>query len=304
MEAGMRAARDFAKAINQSSKLACELEVRKGLLTTLERISNLAKHSSAEERRRFDQPLNSAIARRYFVASEGIIEFFQSLSSILEELPVARIGGARRKLMQNIDEVADETFLLPMTEFATRFFSLSEDFESLSAEDQLDCIEIFSLFVCLHKGSGGVRFLFDELRSALQKKDEPAPLKVSAGTNAFIEAVGRSWLREGLTIGRGSDDEDVSYRGPFHRYCEYFATAVIEPWTARHDPTALERIRMIQKAARDGELARLREVLRLRLPGASRIPWDYRVRPLDEHWLISTDQVRRATTKLKSPLKK
>jgi hypothetical protein len=94
----------------------------------------------------------------------------------------------------------------------------------------------------------------------------------------YVAAVAEIWLQHGMKPGRAVDSH---YQGRFHRFVDLVLTAVVEPWSKRHDGDQREAA------------ARLRQA-------HARLPEDFRkvVSPApkrsDVEWLVSEDHLKKA----------
>jgi hypothetical protein len=94
----------------------------------------------------------------------------------------------------------------------------------------------------------------------------------------YVGAVSKIWLQHGLRPVRAVDSR---YPGRFHRFVDLLLTAVVDPWSKRHDGDQGEMAAGLRKAR-------------------SRLPEDFRkvvnpaLRRIDVEWLVSEGHLRTA----------
>ena len=101
----------------------------------------------------------------------------------------------------------------------------------------------------------------------------------------YVAAVAEIWLQHGIKPGRAVDSH---YRGRFHRFVDLVLTAVVEPWSKRHDGDQCETAASLRKA-------------HARLPEDVRKVVSPTLRRSDVEWLVSEDHLRRALRPIQKP---
>jgi hypothetical protein len=105
----------------------------------------------------------------------------------------------------------------------------------------------------------------------------------------YVAEVAAIWRSAGLRPGRAVDEKRrTTYRGKFHRFVELVLTAIVEPWSRRHDEN-LDAVKQQIWSA----LARLPEHGRRGIVTTSRRS--------DIEWLVSDDHLKKA---LRKPVQK
>ena len=95
----------------------------------------------------------------------------------------------------------------------------------------------------------------------------------------YVSSVALIWLRHGIRPSRAVHPSNPNYRSKFHRFVDLVLTAVLEPWSKRHDGDDLETLAKLRKAH-------------------ARLPKDIRrvvrVSRSDVEWLVSDGHLKRA----------
>ena len=108
------------------------------------------------------------------------------------------------------------------------------------------------------------------------QSDEIATLIVD-----YVAGVASRWREAGIKPSRARHPGDLKYKSSFHKFVELVITAILEPWTLRHDDGLEERAQAIWR--RHAEL-----------------PHDFRsiaspsLRRSDVEWIVSDDHLRKA----------
>jgi len=64
----------------------------------------------------------------------------------------------------------------------------------------------------------------------------------------YVAVVADLWRAAGLRPGRARKDADPKYRSRFHRFVELVLTAIIDPWSRRHDDDVDKHARALFRA--------------------------------------------------------
>jgi hypothetical protein len=93
-------------------------------------------------------------------------------------------------------------------------------------------------------------------------------------------------MHHAITPGRTVNPSNPNYRGKFHRFLDLVLTAVVDPWSKRHDRAQVERASKLRKAH-----ARLSEDVRKVVSPAPRRS--------DVEWLVSDESVKKALARIR-----
>jgi hypothetical protein len=128
--------------------------------------------------------------------------------------------------------------------------------------------------------------VFETMASVLDaeeiQSDEIATLIID-----YVADVASLWREAGIKPSRARNPEDLKYKSSFHKFLELVITAILEPWTLRHDGGLEERAQEIRR--RHAEL-----------------PHDFRsiaspsLRRSDVEWIVSDDHLRKALARTAS----
>jgi hypothetical protein len=97
----------------------------------------------------------------------------------------------------------------------------------------------------------------------------------------YVTEVATIWREHGLWPSRARNPLDAAYHSRFHRFADLMLTALVDPWSKRHDGDQVERLAKLRKA-------------RAKLPGDIRGAVRAGLPRADTEWLVSEDHLRRA----------
>jgi hypothetical protein len=97
----------------------------------------------------------------------------------------------------------------------------------------------------------------------------------------YVCSVALIWLRHGIRPSRAVDQLNPNYRSKFHSFVDLLLTAVVEPWSKRHDGDQSETLAKLRKA-------------HARLPKDDRKDVRPALRRSDVEWLVGESHLRRA----------
>jgi hypothetical protein len=160
------------------------------------------------------------------------------------------------------------------------------DFSGLDKVRQHKVAAALSNLIKLPSSRLGVSNVFETMASALDaegiQSDEIATLIID-----YVASVANCWRDAGIKPTRARHPEDPTYKSRFHRFVELVITAILEPWTLRHD----------------GGLEECAQAIWLR---HAELPDDFRsiaspsLRRSDVEWIVSDDHLRKALARTAS----
>ncbi len=302
MASGVDAAIDLAKGLGRCASNEAEATVLLSLKQTFGQVAALAKHGTSEVRSRLDQAVAIQASSVEADASEVLLELLKQIRCVLDNVPAKRLGGVMRELVLQTRQETSTPFQLPASDYLGQYFTIIEDFESLGTENHADCVEVFKSFDRERSEANLCAALFDELTSLLATKiasRERIHIRTTELKIAFVQRIARAFKDVGLGVGRGTDPTDNNYRSPFHAFCEYVATAVLEPWTARHNEESHRRMKKAREEATKSEKARLSKLDREPDESVKPEQWIFDLQQSDQKWLITAYIVREAMRNVK-----
>ena len=116
--------------------------------------------------------------------------------------------------------------------------------------------------------------------SALDTEVMNADPEIATLITDYVAVVADLWRAAGLRPGRAHDPDDPKYRSHFHRFADLVLTAMIDPWSRRHDADLDEYRRAVWQAH-----AKLED--EYKQAGKA-------LRRSDAEWLVSEDHIRHA----------
>jgi len=97
----------------------------------------------------------------------------------------------------------------------------------------------------------------------------------------YVASVALIWVRHGIRPSRAVDHLNPNYRSKFHGFVDLLLTAMVEPWSKRHDGDQSETLAKLRKA-------------HARLPKDDRKDVRPALRRSDVEWLVGESHLRRA----------
>lgn len=258
------AAQVCAQAVNRRSAAVVEAKLRTRLALTFGRLGNCCRRASAGLRRRLD----------------AVIAPLLQQNAIDAEVIEAIIDVATAEFQRSSPERAAATALraiLVAEGDSTAINWVKNDFAGLQPQTQRRCELALSRLGKTGK-SVKAHIVFDTLKGALECKqiaENPTSFLIAG----YIEALVPIWKAAGLNPSRASHPANPAYKSKFHRFSDLVLTAVVEPWSRRHDN---DRDHMRHLAHRT----------RMKLPN------EYRqicaaLSPSDTGWLVSEHILRK-----------
>jgi hypothetical protein len=251
---------------NEHNRLAAKLG------SGFARLSNCIRRAPAEIRGLLDGRIRTLLA----------IEVFDT--EVIEEILDAAVVCFQQYPEHEAAKTALATMLVASTD-GGHVNALKLDYSGLDYDSRMNCEKVPATLVSSTVTAAAV---FEALASALAV----APL-VSIRHEAndliigYVRSVAMLWRRTGLRTSRARHPFDPRYTSRFHRFAELVLTAVVDPWTHRHD-VDLDELRWQARTAHAALPKELRGVV-------SAAP-----RRGDVEWLVTDDQVKKALAAFKN----
>jgi hypothetical protein len=157
---------------------------------------------------------------------------------------------------------------------------LKVDFESLPSASHLRLQTTLSDLVTSAAGDLTAEQIFSTMASVLDTEFMNADPEIASLITDYVAAVDDLWRAAGLHTGRGHDPANPEYRSPFHRFVDLVLTAMIDPWSRRHDDDLDEHRRAVwQVHAKLGDESKL---------------VGKQLRRADHEWLVSEYHIKLA----------
>ena len=258
-----------AREINQRATSRFEASTRNKLYNAFVRVAKCAKRAPERLRQSLDQavipivqqdPIDLEVIEAMLDAAATTFLRYskvESAKTALKALGVTDVDGIRRVDFSGLDTARQrevEAALSNLKKLPGSRLNASNVFETMAAA--LDAEEIQS--------------------------DEIATLIID-----FVADVASRWREAGIKPSRARHPEDLKYKSSFHKFVELVITAILEPWTLRHDGGLEERAEAIRR--RHAEL-----------------PHDFRsiaspsLRRSDVEWIVSDDHLKKALVRAAS----
>lgn len=243
-------------------------EARNKATKAFARLARCAARASAELRRRLDRMVKTVLSRGACDAVD------------LQRL-VHRTGEVCRKFDEEPAATALRTIGFPESS-DQRAVVLVTHIEALHPAVRRRAEEAVSQLSQEHHLSWTASQVFTAVAAALstQHPDNKAS-QISDLLVEYVRQVGEVWKAYGLKPTRARADSDPKYTSRFHKFCDLVLTALLHPWSLRHDEN-LEQIRQEIYASH------------LKLPSESRKQVSNSLPLRDHQWFISEDHLKRA----------
>ena len=286
--ASFSAAHACARAINQRSRDTVDSVGRLKMRSMFARVGRCALRSPAPLRHVLDSNVRSSV-RHTSIDSESMEALIDSLVAAFALFPkeatsltVLRAMTPRPSLpkLEKIGRAGLRRC------FADGAVFCKEDYSALRAVDQRR-IES-ALIALLNRRSAD----FDaadvcELIASALDVDERDGISTAASDliTEYVAAVAEIWVHHRIRPARAVHRSNPNYRGKFHRLVDLVLTAVVEPWSKRHDGDQHETLAKLRKAH-----AQLPEDFRKVASGV--------LRGCDVEWLVSDYHLRIALARV------
>ena len=261
------AAHKCAKEINRRATSRFEAHTRNKLYNAFVRVARCA--TRAPERLR--QSLEQAVIP---IVREDPIDL---------EVIEATLDATASAFLEQCEEESAKTALkaLGVTDVdGFRHVGAKVDFSGIDVARQREVEAALSNLKKLPGSQLKASNVFETMALALDaagiQSDEIATLIVD-----YVAGVASRWREAGIKPSRARHPGDLKYKSSFHKFVELVITAILEPWTLRHDDGLEERAQAIWR--RHAEL-----------------PHDFRsiaspsLRRSDVEWIVSDDHLRKA----------
>jgi hypothetical protein len=278
--ASFSAAHRCAQAIDQRSRANADSVALRRLHKVFARITRCIRRSPAVLRRVLDCEVCSSF-------QHAIIDL-ESMQVLIDSFVAGFASFPREETSLTVLRTLSPRALLPKVKkidrgrlrrcFAKCAVFLKNDYTALRSVDQRR-VEAALTTLLRSRAEFDAADVCDTIANALDGDDGNAVNTfIYDLITDYVAAVAEIWLQHGLRPGRAVD---AHYRGKFHRFVDLVLTAVVEPWSKRHDGDEGETAASLRKAH-----ARLPEDIRKVVSPA--------LRRSDVEWLVSEGHLRRA----------
>lgn len=261
------AAHKCAREINRRAASRFEAQMHNKLYKVFIRIAKCAQRAPESLRQRLDQAVIPLV-------QQGPIDL---------EVIEAILDATASLFLQHCEEESAKTALkaLGVTQVdGIRQVGAKVDFSGLDKSRQHKVAAALSNLKKLPSSRLGASNVFETMASVLDceeiQSDEIATLIID-----YVASVANRWREAGIKPSRARHPEDPTYKSGFHRFVELVITAILEPWTLRHDGGLEERA----KATRQR---------RAELPDDFRSIASPSLRRSDLEWIVSDDHLKKA----------
>jgi hypothetical protein len=289
-----RAAHSCAREINQRSRDIADFARRLKVRRIFERIANCARRSPAHLQRVLNHGVHSAIDEEV-IDTETIELLIDNLLAPFASVPRneasltalrATVPKSMRSNINGADCAELRSFFAESASFVKQEYEALHAFEQRNVESALT-----SLRNCKEAKLDAAK-VSETMAKALDDGDEDAMgAALHDLITDYVAAVARVWLQNGLKPARGAHPSKEHYRAKFHRFVDLLLTAVVEPWSKRHDGN-------FEKMA-----AELRQ-LHAELPKDIQKIASPAPRRSDVQWLVTDDHVKKALARFKKSTSK
>jgi hypothetical protein len=264
---GLVAARACAVQIDDRSRTKEQVEKLRKLRKKFRRLGRCAKRAST----RLRADLNRAVAE--LLRHNPIdAETMQALVEAMHEIFVKHQGeDAARTALSALDSWDDAGNVR---------ISLKLWLEALSSATQRRIENCLSEIIAASRTLTAAEVLF-AIAAVLDSESANVDTQIGQLIVAYCAKLKPLWRAAGLRPARARHPEDPSYKSKFHTFAELILTAVVDPWTRRHD--GAEQIQQHQKAG----LAQHRK-----LPNEIQRSVSSELHRSDREWLVSEHHLR------------
>jgi hypothetical protein len=287
--ASFSAAHACARAINQRSRDTVDSVGRLKMRSMFARVGRCALRSPAPLRHVLDSNVRSSV-RHTIIDSE-------SMEALIDSLVAAFASFPKEATSLTVLRAMTPRPSLPKLEkigraglrrcFADGAVLCKKDYSALRAVDQR---RIESALVALLNRRSADFDAADVCEAIVSALDvyEGSVIKTAIDDliTDYVATVAAIWVHHGIRPARAVQPLNPNYRGKFHRFVDLVLTAVVDPWSKRHDSDQIERASKLRKAH-----AQLPEDVRKVVSPARRRS--------DVEWLVSDDSVKRALARVR-----
>jgi hypothetical protein len=259
-----------ARLVDDRSRLGAQAGLITKLSTAFARIAKCAERGSAKLRQDLDQALIEVLGQTPIDLEVMEAIFDAAATSFAKDRTEEPARTALAALRSSEDDGACR-------------YALKVDFGSLPTVSHLRMQAKLSELVVSAGNALTATQVFSTMASALKLKIKNADQEIATLITDYVAAVDDLWHAAGLRTGRAHDPANPHHRSHFHRFADLVLTAVMEPWSRRHDADIDEHRRALWQAH-----AKLDEEHKRVGKGPRRSHVE---------WLVSEDHVRRALAK-------
>jgi hypothetical protein len=261
------AAHRCARLVDDRSRAGAQARSITRLSKAFARMANCTTRVSAKLRQDLDQAM-IAILCRTPVDLEVMEAIFDAAGAIFAKYPTEEPA---RTALAALGISEDDGVLR---------IGLKVEFESLPSAYQFQMQTMLSDLVASAAGDLTAPQILSTMASALDTEVMNADPEIATLITDYIAVVANLWRAAGLRPGRAHDPDDPKYRSHFHRFVDLVLTAMIDPWSRRHDDDLDEYRRAVWQAH-----AKLED--EYKQAGKA-------LRRSDAEWLVSEDHIRHA----------
>lgn len=286
--ASFSAAHACAHAINQRARDAFDTAGCLKLRNIFSRVARCVRRSSASLRRILDSSVRSSVHHTIIDSEsiealvESVVAAFASFPKEASSLTVLRAITPRSSLPKGA-KFESPARLRPY--FAEASALLKEDYSALRAIDQRKVETALTALRDSRDTELDAADVCEAIANALDDHEEISTAVHDLITE-YVAVLAEIWLKHGVKPGRAVHPSNPNYRGKFHRFAEFVLTAVVEPWSKRHDGDHREALAELCKA-------------HAQLPKEDRKFVGRALRRSDVEWLVSDDHVKKALAQVK-----
>jgi hypothetical protein len=256
-----------AQRVDQRSRAGAQARSITKLSKAFARLAKCSRRGSAKLRQDLDQAVFAVLCQTP-VDLEVVEAIFDAAGTSFAKHPTEEPASTA---LATLESSEDDGVLR---------IGLKVDFESLPSASQLRMQTTLSDLVTSAAGDLTAERIFSTMVSVLDTEFMNADPEIACLITDYVGAVDDLWRAAGLHTGRGHDPANPEYRSPFHRFVELVLTAMIDPWSRRHDDDLDEHRRAVWQAH-----AMLEEEYKRAGAGLSRA---------DREWLVSEYHIKRA----------
>lgn len=290
LQSTLAAVHACAQRIDQSAADVFQSRNRDRLAKIFARVAKCAKRLPATLRRALDGEVRAHLlqtpidSERIETLTETLIIGFGRFPKAEPSLTVLRAVMSGTKSANPLEETDAAGIYRAFAEAA---IILRDDYAALPALDQRRVESTLTTLVEERSDTLDTPDVCATLSDALtlNTKEKASPAAPDLITD-YVTDVARIWRQHGLWPSRARNPFDAAYHSRFHRFTDLVLTAVVEPWSKRHDGDHVERLAKL-RAAHAALPKNIRGAVRAGLPRT------------DTEWLVSEDHLRRALKRFK-----
>jgi hypothetical protein len=287
--ASFSAAHACARAINQRSRDTVDTASRLKVRSMFARAGRCALRSPASVRRVIDSNVRSSVPNTTIDSEsmealiDSLVAAFASFSTEATSLTVLRAITPRPSLPK-FDQIGRASLRRCFAEGAAL---LKEDYSAMRAVDQRRVESALTSLRNRRDAAFNAAEVCEAIANALDAVEgSAAKTAIDDLITDYVAAVAAIWVHHAIRPGRTVNPSNPSYRGKFHRFLDLVLTAVVDPWSRRHDDAQIEQASKLRQAH-----AQLPEDVRKVVSPAPRRS--------DVEWLVSDESVKKALARIR-----